>query len=253
MKLACSIIALLFFISINARAQDIHIGIEPFPPLLTVDKEGYVVDMLKAIEGISDLTFHFHIMNYARAKIELQKNNLDMVGLTPKGYETTEFYEYAEDLDWSITAKVDLFTLDKKYVNTKISSVQTIGTLRGNADFFSELLNISRDKFIEVSSLPQLIKMLQRQRLNAVIFERASTISTFEKFRDDEVGNIYYQNLVEIPASFAIRKSKSSNQLKKKIDGLLIKIKSNRYFTSYFEYQKLADTGTLNFPVISKH
>ena len=243
MKSAYCLFTLLLYVSLDTRAQDIHIGIEPFPPILTENKEGYAIDMFKAIESISDLKFHFHVMNYARAKIELKKNNLDMIGLTPKGYETADFYQYAEDLHWSVTAKVDLFSQDKKYFNTQALPAQSIGTLRGNADFFSELLHIPRDKFIEISSLPQLIQMLERKRLNVITFERAATMLTLEDF---DVTNVYYKKVAEIPASFAVRKNESGKKLKAKIDSFLSKIKSSHYFTDYFQYQNLADSGIIN-------
>lgn len=240
MKLVFSLLTLLTCLTKGANAEDIHMGVEPFPPIITADGTGYAMDMFKAIEVISDLKFHFHVMNYARAKKELKNSSLDIIGLTPKGYETTDFYQYAEDLQWSIPAKIDLFTLNTEYLNTKELPEQSIGTLRGNADFFSELLNIPRNKFIEVSSLPQLVQMLERKRLNIITFERAATMSTLDKFK---VTNVYYQNVTEIPASFAVQNNKAGKKLKEKIDSLLKLIKSDHYFTEYFRYQNLPDNG----------
>lgn len=240
MKLTYSLFALLFCLSKAVNAQDIHIGVEPFPPIITENGTGYAIDMFKAIEAISDLKFHFHVMNYARAKKELKNNNLDIIGLTPKGYESADFYQYAEDLQWSISSKVDLFTLSTEYLNVMALPEQSIGTLRGNADFFSELLEIPRNKFVEVSSLAQLIQMLERKRLNVITFERAATMSTLKKFN---VANVYYQNVAQIPASFAVHNSDSGRKLKEKVDSLLKLIKSNYYFAAYFRYQNLADNG----------
>jgi len=240
MKLAYVIFALLFCLVKGVNAQDIHIGVEPFPPIITEDGTGYAMDMFKAIEAISELKFHFHVMNYARAKKELKNGTLDIIGLTPKGYEAAEFYQYAEDLQWSIPAKVDLFTLSTEHLNIKTLPEHSIGTLRGNANFFSELLDIPRNKFIEVSSLPQLVQMLDRQRLNVITFERAATMSTLNKFN---VTDVYYQNVADIPASFAVQNNKSGKKLKEKVDSLLRLIKSNHYFTSYFRYQNLPDNG----------
>jgi polar amino acid transport system substrate-binding protein len=83
MKFTVNIVALLLCLSLNAYTQDIHIGLEPFPPIVNENSQGYAVDMFKVIEKISGLKFHFHIMNYARAKKELKKQSLDMTGLTP--------------------------------------------------------------------------------------------------------------------------------------------------------------------------
>jgi polar amino acid transport system substrate-binding protein len=242
MKVIFCIIALIFCVTKNTYSQDLHIGIEPFPPIITESGTGYAIDMFKAIEAISDLKFHFHVMNYARAKKELNNNSLDLIGLTPKGYETADFYQYAEDLEWSLPAKIDLFTLNKNYFNTLALPEQSIGTLRGNADFFSELLDIPRNKFIEVSSLAQLIQMLERKRLNVITFERAATMSTLEKFK---VTDVYYKKVAEVPASFAVQNNESGKELKVKIDYYLNKIKSNHYFTAYFHYQNLEDTGKI--------
>lgn len=242
MKLEKCIILLLIYFSVEVNAQDVHIGLEPFPPIVNEDGQGYAIDMFKAIEVISDLKFHFHIMNYARAKKELQKQSLDMIGLTPQGYETKDFYQYSEDINWSVTAKVDLFTLEKKYFNIQLLPKQSIGTLRGNADFFSELLNIPRDKFIEISSLTQLTKMLQRKRLKMITFERASTMTTIKKL---DISGVYYKKVAEIPASFAVYKNNKGLKLKAKIDRLLSQVKSKSYFLSYFKYQKLTDTGLI--------
>lgn len=242
MKLAKRII-LLIGVSINVTAQDVHIGLEPLPPIINENGQGYAVDMFKAIEAISDLKFHFHIMNYARAKKELQKQSLDMIGLTPQGHETKNFYQSAEDINWSVSAKIDLFTLDKKYFNIKLLPKQSIGTLRGNADFFSEALNIPRDKFIEISTLTQLTKMLQRKRLKLITFERASTMTTIKKFN---ITGVYYKKVAEIPASFAVYKNRKGQELKEKIDKLLAQVKSKSYFYSYFKYHKLTDTGLLS-------
>jgi polar amino acid transport system substrate-binding protein len=242
MKLEKCIILLLIYFSVEVNAQDVHIGLEPFPPIVNEDGQGYAIDMFKAIEVISDLKFHFHIMNYARAKKELQKQSLDMIGLTPQGYETKDFYQYSEDINWSVTAKVDLFTLEKKYFNIQLLPKQSIGTLRGNADFFSELLNIPRDKFIEISSLTQLTKMLQRKRLKIITFERASTMTTIKKL---DISGVYYKKVAEIPASFAVYKNNKGLKLKAKIDRLLSQVKSKSYFLSYFKYQKLTDTGLI--------
>lgn len=240
MKFIYATVTLSLLLSLSTNAQDIHIGIEPFPPIITENGTGYAVDMLKAIETISDLKFQFHVMNYARAKKELKNGRLDVIGLTPKGFETADFYEYAEDIDWSISAKVDLFTLNNAYFQTQSLPEHSIGTLRGNADFFSEVLNIPRNKFVEVSSLTQLIQMLERKRLKVITFERASTMSTLEKYN---VQGVYYKNVAQIPASFAVHNNSSGKALKKKIDHLLSQIKSNRYFTAFFHYQNLADSG----------
>ncbi len=240
MKYCYAAIILLYFLSYKLLAQDVHVGIEPFPPLIEENGQGDIISMLTAIEKISDLKFFFHVMNYARAKKELEKQKLDLIGLTPQGYESPEFYYYATDIKWSVDAKVDLYALDKLALNTNNISDHSIGTLRGNADFFSMLLNIPRNKFVEVSSLFQLIKMLEKKRLDVITFERASTMSTLNELK---IPHVFYKRVAKIPASFAVNKTTKGLALKKKIDLLLRNINTNQYFKAYQYYQALPDTG----------
>jgi polar amino acid transport system substrate-binding protein len=226
----------------SALAEDIHVGIEPFPPAITNDRRGHAIDMFKAIEKISDLKFHFHVMNYARAKKELKNKKLNMIGMTPQGYETPSFYQYAQDLDWNLNVSVDLFSFDKKFFNIQKLPLHSIGTLRGNANFFSELLHIPREKFIEVTELSHLANMLKLGRLNVIVFERVSVILTFQELN---IKNVYYQQFGTIPASFAVRKDDNGNKLKNKLDSLLQKIDSESFYEPYYKYKQLLKSGLL--------
>ncbi|WP_157826782.1 hypothetical protein [Colwellia sp. 12G3] len=67
-------------------------------------------------------------------------------------------------------------------------------------------------------------------------------MSTIEKYG---ITGVYYQKVAEIPASFAVYKNNEGKKLKAKIDMLLTKVKSKNHFGSYFNYQKLADTGLI--------
>ena len=218
----------------DVQAQDIHVGLEPFPPAINPDGTGYAIDMFKSIEQKTDLTFHFHLMNYARAKKELKNKKIDMIGITPQSYETPGFYNYAQDLYWSLNVSVDLFSFKKKYFNINHLPPSSIGTLRGNADFFSELLHIPRNKFIEVSELDHLANMLKLGRLHVIVFERVALISTFKALN---ITDVYYQQFGVIPASFAVQNNKKGKQLQNKIDLLLLNISNKEFFPLYYKYK----------------
>mgnify|MGYP000228418302 CR=1 FL=1 len=102
MKLTWYFLIFVNGFGITCAAQNVTVGMEPFPPFITEQVTGYSVDMLRAIEKISDLKFDIEIMTYARAKHELEFNRLDIAGHTPKELETKGFYRYAQELDWHI-------------------------------------------------------------------------------------------------------------------------------------------------------
>ncbi len=102
------IFVLFFFLWVSLiHAENILVGLEPFPPLITEDKKGLSVELLRAVEKISDLRFKIKIMRYDLAKFRLKKGKRHLIGHTPYKVEVKEFYEYAQELDWSINAIVD--------------------------------------------------------------------------------------------------------------------------------------------------
>lgn len=216
-----AIFALLFFLLVNIAAvkhtiaQELIFGIEPFPPIFTENGQGLGADLLKKIQKNSDLNFQIRIMTYARAKKELKNDRIDAIGLIPKGLETKEFYQYALELDWYFNNHVDIYSLEQKYLNIDAIPTKSLGTLIGNADFFAAVLNIPRKKFFEVSSLDQLIKMLEKKRLNAIVFERVSTMSSIQKIKQK---NVYYRFLKDIPATFAVPNTEQGKELKLLLD-----------------------------------
>jgi polar amino acid transport system substrate-binding protein len=155
------IILAVTILTFNLLAQEIRVGLELFHPLINDKKSGYSIDLLKAIEKQSDLKFKIEIMTYARAKKELKYGRVDLIGHTPKGYESKEFYEYAQDLDWEIPTSSDMFVIDKKYLDINNLRKGRVGTLLGNADFLSESFKIPRELFYEVKNITQLVLMLK--------------------------------------------------------------------------------------------
>ena len=86
---------------------------ESFPPFVNAQGDGLTIDMLHAIEDISDIEFTIEIMTYARAKYQLKTHHINIIGHTPKNLETADFYQYAQELDWIIDTTSDIFVFDQ--------------------------------------------------------------------------------------------------------------------------------------------
>lgn len=224
-------------------AQTVNIGFEPFPPMITEHGKGHVINMLHIIENNSDLKFNIEIMTYARAKLALKDNKIDLIGLTPQYLETKEFYTYAQDLSWSIAAQVDIFSLESGPIDIAKIPDTSIGTLIGNADFFSELLDIPREKFVEVSNLTQLVKMLDQGRLELATFERIAMMSTIKRLK---IKTIFYQKYGVIQASMAVANNAKGLTLKNKLDKLLKKSNVNFDHQQIIDYRNLPDSGVVS-------
>lgn len=242
MKIISTLVTVLFFIGTIANAQEVEVGIEPFPPLINEDGSGYIINLLNGLTKNTALTFNFHIMTYARAKNELKHKRLNLIGLTPKNSETKEFYQYANELSWDFDTTVDIFSTSKNKVNLNELPDLGIGTLIGNADYFAEMIDVPLNKFIEVRSLEQLVQMMALGRLNVVIFERVAMMSTIKRLK---VESIYYQHFITLPASFAVTKDKQGTELKAKLDLLLNQTSNEQYLTDFSQYTNMDKSGVV--------
>jgi len=222
------------------QPQEIFVGMEPFPPFINKKGMGYTIDMFKEIEKISNLKFNVSIMTYARAKKELKLNRIDIAGHTPKDLETSSFYQYAQELEWQLITHSDYFFLDKKYFELSSLKSNHIGTTIGNAKFFAEQTGIELDMFVEVSSLEQLVKMLLAGRIQVIIFERVSVMTTLMKLNKDKV---FYRTAGMIPASIAVQNNEKGRLLKEKLDQLILTLDQDRIFGNYLEYMTMPDEG----------
>jgi polar amino acid transport system substrate-binding protein len=246
MKLAVLFGVLLNGFSICCFSETINVGMEPFPPFVNEEKQGFTVDMFRAIEKISDLKFNIEIMTYARAKHELKYQKIDIAGHTPKKLETQDFYQYGEELNWQIDTTSDLFSFDPHYFEFNNIAHGRIGTTLGNADFFAQQMGLSRDKFIETSSMNQLIDMFIKRRIDVLVFERVSVMTLLQ---DRNVNGVFYQTIGKVPASIAVFKGEAGSQLKAKLDGLISQLDHDQLFGDYFKYTKLPKSGKV--PVIT--
>ncbi|MFD2164841.1 substrate-binding periplasmic protein [Thalassotalea euphylliae] len=223
-----------------AAKSKIVTALEAFPPLITADGKGLVIDLLEEIEAKSNYQFEVSIMTYARSKRELFSKRAQLIGLTPKQQETEEFYDFAQELDWEIPASVDLFVTDK----AKIANYKSmyIGVPTGNADFFSELLNIPRTNFVEVTHLNQLTKMLSIGRIDGIIFERIAVTETIRQTGDN---GIYYHQLAITPASLAVSNSPEGRILRNELDYYIRKVNTDSIFETYNHYLNLPTSGSV--------
>ncbi len=243
MKLKQMILISLFMISTTllCYAEEVKVGLEPFPPLIKTSMTGYTVMMLKEVEKISDFKFVIKIMPYNRAKVSLKTKKIDLMGHTPSGVETKEFYTYAQDINWRINTFTDLYGINKANTDqSRLKTYKKIGTPRGNIEFFSELLGIPAKQFY-AGQLGNLLMMLKKGRIDVFIFERASTMSTIKELK---IKNIYYNVAdVSVPAGLAVRTDKKGEKLKKKLDKLIAKLDTEKIFGPYLEYINLPQQG----------
>lgn len=233
-----------FFISYSqlSYSWEIDVGLEPFPPLINEDGSGLVVDMLNTVSSRENLQFNFHIMTYGRAKRDLESRRVKLIGLTPYQLETQAFYEYATELNWHINTYVDIFALNKDCFNIEQLPDGSIGTLIGNAEFLAEIVNVPVIKFVEVSNLEQLVKMLALGRLNVILFERMSTMSAIKALN---IENIYYKKMGIVPASLAVANTKEGLRLKSQLDSVLDDLDNNEFFSGFINYTSMHDSGTV--------
>ena len=240
------LLSLLFIITAIAfagtlRAEEVVVGLEPFPPFITEDGKGYTIDLLRAIEPVAGLKFNIKIMPYNRAKVSLKNGIVDLMGHTPFKNEVKEFYDYAQELNWAIDGKTDFYAVDK----TKLEqpAKYKIGTPRGNKEFYSDMLKIPLEQFYE-GDLSQLLKMLAAGReINVFIFERGSTMSTIKNLG---LKNIFYTDTkLELPASLAVAKNKKGDLLKERIEKAIKQIDQNKIFQTHKYYLNLPASGVV--------
>lgn len=238
-----ALIATLISYTALANSQEVKVGFEPFPPLINEDGSGIAISLLDAIAQKTQLSFNVELMTYDRAKKNLREEQLDLIGITPKGYESEQFYQYANELSWSFTTTLDLYTTDNAILDLTTIQNQSIGTLEGNAEFLAEVTQIPYEKFIEVSSLNQLGVMLMKGRLNVAIFERVSMMTTLRKLG---LPPIYYKKLTTIPASLAVQNNEAGKALKSVIDDTLAQMETAIYLEHFYHFNKLADSGVVS-------
>ncbi len=160
---------------------------------------------------------------------------------TPYTKEVKSFYEYAQEIKWSIPAVVDVYhhaNFDVK----KIKYLNRIGVPFGNKQFIGEMFDLNLEKLVE-GKLVQLIKMLQARRIDAITFERGSIMTTIKKLR---IKNIHYTKLAKVNASFGVRKDRVGNKLYKIFNKSVKKVDQQPIFGKYMKFFRLRDLGIVS-------
>jgi len=213
---------------------------EAFPPFVDAQGKGLTIDMLHAIEDVSDLEFTIEIMTYARAKHQLKNHRIDIIGHTPKNLETAQFYQYAQELEWIVDTTSDIFVFDRKHLDLSKLTKGRVGTTLGNADFFAKQMNISRDKFIQTATVSQLVNMFIKRRIDVLVYERVSVMTLLQEHK---VTDVYYQSIGKVPASLGVYKNAAGDKLKKQLDEFIKQLPLDDIFSGYLQYTTLPDKG----------
>jgi polar amino acid transport system substrate-binding protein len=235
--------ALAFFgvsgFSAPAGGEEINVGLEEFPPLIIDADTGYTVTLLKELEKNSDFTFDIRILSYSRAKAELKNGRVDLIGHTPHGLETEAFYGYAQELDWKFSTVTDVYGLDPARLNRLEG--QTIGIPLGNEAFFSELSGIPAENLYG-GELKNLLRMLEKGRIDAFWFERASTMTQLYELG---IRGVHYRQMPETPifSGMAVARTPEGDRLKERLDALLQDAPYAKIFEPYRTYLALPPEG----------
>ncbi len=225
--------------SVNPIAEwpVLRAGLEPFPPLILENGGGESVDWLKAAANSAGYRLHIIIMPYSRAKIALSQGEVDIIGHTPYGYESPDFYHYARELSWSIETSLDAFARDPERLSPEALVSDEIGTPFGNAEFLAALLDLPHAHFIE-GRLDNLSSMLTERRLDILMFERASVMNSLQK---DGAGPVYYRQIMTIPAGFAV--ARQNRLLADRLDKAMRGLNEDAYFAGFRRYLDMPETG----------
>lgn len=232
--------AAFLLLSFSASAQEtVTVGLEPFPPLIVDAESGYTITLLKELEKASDFTFDIRILSYSRAKAELKNGRADLIGHTPYGLETQEFYGYAQELDWKFSTVSDVYGRDPNRL--KNLEGQTVGIPRGNEAFFSELSGVPVENLYS-GELKNLLRMLENGRIDAFWFERAATMTQLYELG---IKGVHYRQMPDspIPAGMAVARTPSGDRLKERLDPLLKDPAYMEIFAPYRTYLALPPEG----------
>lgn len=217
----------------------LRVGLEPFPPLIADDGTGYSVDWLRALAREAGMTLRISIVPYSRAKAGLKNGKLDLIGHTPVGMETQDFYTYAAELNHRVATKLDAFSLGKQVLDSANFEGKSIGTPYGNAKFIAETIDLPQSQFVE-APLPNLVHMLLAGRITTIVFERASVVSHIPKETDT---TIHYRLIAQIDAGFAVRRDRP--QLLKQLNEASQRVDTANIYRAYSNLLGWPDRGTV--------
>jgi hypothetical protein len=233
--------AFLIAFSLPLAAQTIQVGLEPMPPLINDANSGYTINLLRAIEGVSTLKFNIVIMPYSRGRLSLKNSEIDLLGHTPYQSETKDFYQFAQEVKWSAPVKTDFYALKPEHL--KPGPGAKVGVPRGNKDFASEVSGVPTQQIFDGADLDGLVQMLALGRLDAIWWERASTMATIKQLKAE---NILYKEVPGPSAGLAVRTDAKGSKLKADLEAALKKVDTKKLFAAYSIYTGMPASGTVS-------
>ena len=222
---------------------------EAFPPLVREDGSGLFVEVLKHIETVADLSFSFGVMTLARAKVQVDTGQDQILMVTAGPDEAPEFHKQFVWLDWSVPVVVDIYyktdTALEKLERAKAGEETDIliGVLIGNTKLAAEILELDPTfDFVEVTTERQLVRLVDLGRIDLTIWARHPI---FLMARSLGVSGIKYQKVAEIIGTMSFKNSPDGIRLRDTIDASIRQIDITDIFHDYETLLHLPDSGTV--------
>lgn len=225
--------------TLAANKAVLTVGLELFPPLIEENRTGYSIDWLQAVAAEADMELRIRIMPYSRAKVALMTEQVDLIGHTPFGLETDQFYDYAVELDHRVPTKMDAFALTPGDLEFESGYMELIGTPFGNSAFIADLTGVSRDRFVE-GSLTRIVNMMLAGRVHTVVFERMSVVT---QLRHQARQPVYYRMVKQIDAGFAVRKD--NDALLRRLNAAAGRVDARKIYQPYINLLDWPDSGRI--------
>lgn len=233
--------ALLLILGLPLASQTVQVGLEPMAPLINDANSGYTINLLKAIEGVSTLRFTIVVMPYSRGRMSLKNGEIDLLGHTPYQAEAKDFFEFAQEIKWSVLVKTDFYALKPEHL--KPGPGAKVGVPRGNKEFASEVTGIPVQQINDSADLDNLVQMLALGRLDAIWWERASTMTSIKKLKTE---NILYKEVPGPSAGLAVGKGAKGSKLKADLETAIQKVDTKKIFAAYNPYITMPASGNVS-------
>jgi polar amino acid transport system substrate-binding protein len=226
--------------ALPVAAQLVRVGLEPMPPLILNAEHGYTIALLRACEAVSGLRFRIVIMPYSRGRIDLKGGAIDLLGHTPYQVENEEFYRHAQELSWTFPVKTDFYAVSQEHLRPGPGA--KVGVPRGNRAFAAMVTGLPEGQFYDRADLNGLLQMLSSGRLDAVYWERASTMGSIRKLG---LENILYREIAAAPAGLAVRKDAAGSRLRAELEAALQKVDARQIYAGYSSFMTMPVSGTV--------
>lgn len=223
----------------RSKTDTLRVGLEPFPPLITEEASGYSVNWLRAVADEADMTLKLRVMPYSRAKLSLMAGKVDLIGHTPYGLESDRFYHFAQELSHRVITRLEAFSLSRDDLALTANTNTFVGTPFGNMGFIADITGLNQDRFVE-GTLENVVNMLLAERVDTVIFERVSVIT---RLRDETEQLVYYRQLRQVDAGFAIRAGDSA--LRKRLEKAIENVDAEAIYRPYVNLRDAPDEGVI--------